>query len=97
MALRTGGPEHEPIDAGLVEVGTLIRREVEQVVVAYSFDLRTNQLETTLLPNPSAGQEHIFKAYRLEGDPPDYVSLRSRAKILAELTTAEMQITDDES
>ncbi len=74
------------VEDGLIEVGTLVRREVESVVVAYSFDLRTNELETTLVPNPNAGREHTFKAYRVHGEPADTVSLKSRARILTEMS-----------
>lgn len=69
-------PMHHPVDDGLREVGTVARREVDQMIVAYHFDLRTNQLETTKMPNPNAGREHVFKVYRTEGDPVDPVSLR---------------------
>lgn len=71
-------PEGYEVDADLVEVGTLTRREVDQVVVAYSFDLRKNEIATTNIPNPSAGREHVFKAYRIKGDPMDAVTLRTR-------------------
>ncbi|ETX05648.1 MAG: hypothetical protein ETSY2_21770, partial [Candidatus Entotheonella gemina] len=54
-------PAAYPVDDDLVEVGTLTRREVAHVVVAYSFDLRTNDFSTTLVPNPQAGTEHVFK------------------------------------
>ena len=35
----------------------------------YNFDLRTNELTTALVPNPTAGTEHAFSVYRLAGDP----------------------------
>lgn len=82
-------PEGHAVDDDLIEVGTLTRREVGQVVVTYSFDLRTNEIATTNVPNPSAGHEHIFKAYRVQGDPPDHVTLRAHAHLLAELSTGE--------
>ncbi|MBI3089625.1 MAG: hypothetical protein HYY96_03080 [Candidatus Tectomicrobia bacterium] len=69
-------PSDTPDDDELVEVGTLTRREVDHMVVAYSFDLRTNEISTTQVPNPNAGREHIFKAYRVQGDPLAPVSLR---------------------
>jgi hypothetical protein len=89
-------PASHPIDDGLVEVGILARREVERLVVAYSFDLRTNELATTLLPNPSAGREHVFKAYRVQGEPIDPVSLRPRSNVLAELARAESPLDNDD-
>ena len=71
-------PEDHNVDTDLVEVGTLIRREVDEVVVAYSFDLRTNDIGTTQVPNPGAGREHVFKAYRCAGEPADGVTLSAR-------------------
>lgn len=84
------------VDADLVEVGTLTRCEVDQVVVAYSFDLRANELAVTHIANPSAGREHVFKAYRVAGDPADAVSVRPRRRVLAELSVAEVADDEDE-
>ena len=61
-------------EEGLVETATLIRREVDQVAVAYRFDLRTNQLTVELVTNPNAGKEDV-KAYRIHGDPTTPVTL----------------------
>lgn len=77
-------PHDHPVDDELVEIGTLTRREIEQMVVAYSFDLRTNEIETTQVPNPNAGREHVFKAFRVNRDPTDPISLRENAQVLAE-------------
>lgn len=89
-------PASEKPGDGFVAVGTLTRREVDNLVVAYEFDLRSNELRTTTAPNPSAGQEHVFIAYRLVGDPEDTVSLRSRDAVLSELNVAEAALPDDE-
>ena len=62
-------PEDAEVTDDLTPVGTLVRREVEQLVVAYSFDLRENRMATETIPNPTGGREHKFTAYRLEGDP----------------------------
>lgn len=78
-------PEGHEVDADLVEVGTLVRCEVDQVVVAYNFDLRTNEIATTHVPNPNAGRRHVFKAYRAAGDPIDAVILRTRSQVLADM------------
>jgi len=88
-------PEGHAVDVDLLEVGTLTRSEVDQVVVAYSFDLRTNEIATTNVPNPSAGREHVFKAYRVAGDPADAVTLRARRRVLAELNAAEAADDDE--
>ena len=82
-------PVDHPVDDDLTEVGSLTRREVDQMIVAYSFDLRTNQLETTKVPNANAGREHVFKVYRTVGDPSDPVSLREPSRVLEELTPVD--------
>ena len=68
-------PEQMPVEDNLFEIATLTRREADQMAVAYRFDLRSNELTTELVPNPGAGRLHIFKAYRLKGDPDSPVSL----------------------
>jgi len=47
------------------------------------------KLGTTLVPNPNAGQEHVFKVYRLQGDPAEPVVLRERSREKAEADQAE--------
>ena len=47
------------------DVGSLTRTEAPELVVAYRFDLRTNQLVGERTPNPHAGTEHHFTACRL--------------------------------
>lgn len=89
-------PDGHAVDDDLVEVGTLTRREVDEVVVAYSFDLRTNEIDTTRVPNPGGGREHEFKAYRVAGDPADAVTLRDPNRVLAELNTAEAADDEDD-
>jgi len=89
-------PEGHAVDADLVHVGAFTRREVDHVVVAYNFDLRTNQLETTQVANPNAGREHVFNAYRVEGDPVDAVSLLTRSQVLAGLEASASARDDAE-
>lgn len=81
-------PEADDPGPGFNRVGLLRRYEVEQLVVAYQFDLRSNELRTATAPNPAGRREHVFVAYRLEGDPADPVSLRSRDVVLGELQAA---------
>ena len=57
----------------LQRVGTLTRAEADSLVVGYEFDLRTNEMVLETIPNPSAGVEHRFEAWRLgtkAGAPP---------------------------
>lgn len=88
-------PADDLFDADLVEICSLTRREVDEMIVAYSFDLRTNQLETTKVLNPNAGREHVFKVYRAEGDPKDSVALRESGPVLEEL--AQFESEEDEA
>jgi hypothetical protein len=57
------------------EVGRFTRVESETLVVGYTFDLRTNELQADRIPNPRAGTEHPFVAYRLVGQSSKPVSL----------------------
>ena len=88
-------PADHPVDDDLIEVGSLLRREVEEVVVAYSFDLRTNELKTEMVKNPNSGREHHFKAYRVINDSSKPVVLRDRSTVLLELNETE-QLAEDE-
>lgn len=69
-------PEHTAVGDGLRQIATFARREAERIVVAYTFDLRSNELRTDLVPNPHAGREHVFDVYRMEGDSYEPVRLR---------------------
>lgn len=62
---------------GLIRVGDLCRRETGELIVGYSFDLLTNNLLPKTVPNPGAGKEHIFVAWRVAGSSNDVVSMRS--------------------
>ena len=69
-----------------VAVGELVRREVQDVIVGYRFDLQTNEIHAERVPNPSAGREHVFIAWRLVGTPGAPVTLRA---VLAEDDTSD--------
>jgi hypothetical protein len=69
-------PANVKAGSGFVEVGNLTRVEAPELLVGYSFDLRTNDLVPRRVPNPSAGRQHRFRAWRLKGDSTDSVSLR---------------------
>ena len=60
----------------MVSVGELCRREAQHLVVGYSFDLTTNDLETRTIENPNAGREHRFMAWRDAEAPGEAVRLR---------------------
>lgn len=69
-------PANVPADKRYVEVGLLTRVEAEELVIAYSFDLKTNELVPRKVPNPRAGKAHRFRAWRLKDEPVDPVSMR---------------------
>ncbi|MGH2343246.1 hypothetical protein ACRC7T_17390 (plasmid) [Segnochrobactraceae bacterium EtOH-i3] len=75
-------PAEFPADADLEVVGELTRRETDRMVVAYNFDLRTNELATDTISNPHAGREHKFIAYRMAGDPLDPVEVIPPRQVL---------------
>lgn len=79
-------PEDMSVDGTMFQaVGEIIRTEVDEVVIAYEFNLKTNEMKTHLAPNPNAGQSHRFIAYRSKSMGPDkIVSLSSRAAQYAE-------------
>lgn len=59
--------DYEPQSGDLVRVGELTRVEVDEVVVSYEFNLQTNEMIVHKAPNPNAGREHRFHAYRSRG------------------------------
>jgi hypothetical protein len=60
-----------------LQVGELRRREAGELIVGYSFNLRTNKLTPKRVPNPGAGREHAFRAWRLRKSPISRVSMRN--------------------
>jgi len=68
-------PERMAGDPRFEAVGLLTRVEADTLVVGYSFDLRTNELHAERVPNPTAGTEHRFVAYRLAGESRKPVSM----------------------
>ena len=60
------------------EVGHLQRVEADRLVVGYAFDLRTNELKPEGIPNPRAGVEHEFNAYRLRDQAQKAVTMTKR-------------------
>lgn len=62
---------------GFQEVGSIIRKEVEELIVKYAFNLRNNELGTEKVSNPYARREHAFRALRPTDSPSTPVILRS--------------------
>jgi hypothetical protein len=62
-------PDQDSPGSDFEMIGELVRVEVANLVVAYRFDLRTNDLTPDTIPNPDVGRKHIFRAWRLKGEP----------------------------
>jgi hypothetical protein len=71
-------PEGFEAPENFQNVGSLIRVEAAELVVGYSFDLRTNELKAERIENPRAGTEHRFVAYRLNSQTDRRVSMITR-------------------
>lgn len=71
-------PSGDSVDDRFQVVGEFERTETDTVVSKYTFDLTTNELTTTDVPNPTAGTVHRFRAYRVEGAPPTEVRMKER-------------------
>ncbi|MFL6162534.1 MAG: SAM-dependent methyltransferase [Jatrophihabitantaceae bacterium] len=75
----------------LVCVGEPVRVEVDEVVVSYEFNLQTNELVTHKAPNPNAGREHHFKAYRSAGP-----AARKQVRLRTSTSAVEPPASEDE-
>lgn len=64
-------PAQDNPGPGFEMIGELVRVETANLVVAYRFDLRTNDLSPDTIPNPNAGREHGFRAWRVVGEAGD--------------------------
>ena len=84
-------PDSFVVGKGFKEVGHLQRRESDRLIVGYTFDLRRNTLVAETVSNPSAGQEHVFRAWRLTEGATTSVTLRS-----AEVTDTEGADSNDD-
>ena len=60
-------PSEVSVDERVEPVGELVRYEVDKLVAGYAFDFKTNTLIPQYEPNPSAGKQYHFTAYRIKG------------------------------
>jgi hypothetical protein len=92
-------PENTSPGKGLIQVGDLCRREAAELIVGYTFNLKTNELRPKKVPNPGAGREHRFRAWRLKGSPTNSVAMRTLTGIGESLESdaedAESKATSD--
>lgn len=68
-------PSDYPQDDRLSQRGQLIRVESDKLIASYAFNLQTNELVAQSIPNPAAGTEHKFTAYRSTSEPGPKVSI----------------------
>jgi hypothetical protein len=68
-------PEATPADNRVVTRGELVRVETNSMVIGYRFDLQSNELSTQVIPNPNAGRQHRFVAYRVTQEPGPLVKM----------------------
>lgn len=69
-------PSEMEMGKGFISVGELKRKEAEELIIGYSFDLKASEIIPEKAPNPGAGREHAFRAWRIKGAPSVPVSLR---------------------
>lgn len=58
---------------GFKQVGTLVRKETDKLIIGYTCDLKSNTIVPKTIPNPHAGQEHIFYVWRCSNGSDDPV------------------------
>jgi hypothetical protein len=78
----------------LAVVGSLSRIETNTLLVGYSADLIKNTLIPSVVPNPGAGTEHRFVAYRNRQRPGPAVSMIDPAETVA---ANELEVAEEES
>jgi len=66
-------------DKRLKKVGDLVRIEADKLVAGYTFNMATNKLTPSFMPNPTAGKEHTFVAFRLIDSDGPSVSMSTRS------------------
>lgn len=82
-------PENTAANDKYQVVGELVRVESQNLIVAYRFDLRTNELVSETVANPNAGVEHRFIAYRLKTQASTAVTLIDYTPVLDDVSEEE--------
>jgi hypothetical protein len=77
-------PAGQSVPKGFRHVGRLVRRETHRLIVGYTFDLRANTLVSKTIPNPSAGREHEFSAWRVTAGSREPVVLREASQLASD-------------
>lgn len=84
-------PQGVEADVRFQEVGRLSRVEADSLVVGYSFDLRSNDIQAERVKNPKAGNKHEFVAYRLTSQANKPVSMVSKLPVPQEVPESESE------
>jgi hypothetical protein len=83
-------PDSVQPDNRFKRVGSLIRKEADNLIVGYTFDLRHNTLTPETIPNPDAGREHKFFAWRLQEGSDQAVAMKTAGEIEDALAEADI-------
>lgn len=54
----------------------LTRIEAAELIVGYTFDLQSNEMLPSIVPNHDAGTTHLFRAWKVRGGLLTRLSLR---------------------
>jgi len=77
-------PEDFVVSKDFKQVGKLIRKEAEKLIIGYTFDLKKNTILPKTASNPSAGQEHTFLAWRVEDGSNEVVEMNEHYEGIVE-------------
>ncbi len=89
-------PSGQRVPRGFRNVGQLVRREPERLIVGYTFDLRANTIVPQTVPNPGAGREHEFTAWRVSPGSREPVVLREPAEVASDAGEENGEETTEE-
>lgn len=74
-------PDNAISDDRLESVGELVRTETDDLIIGYTFDLRTNELTPQTALNPAASKKHTFVAYRLRNTGSGEVAMKDPGQL----------------
>lgn len=74
-----------------IEVGAFTRKEADELIVGYTFDLKANIIKPRTISNPNSGMVHAFRVWRLNNESGERVRMLERA---VEIKDAESESCD---
>ena len=84
-------PQEFEVTDDFQRVSTLIRKEADELIIGYTFDLKGNTLVPETISNPSAGREHVFVAWRLETVLGEPVAMREDISLSVEVDENDIE------